>query len=61
MCLRCGNHTKSLPRKDGCNTSGCIFTAASGVVYDLNKLSRPGGPMIEVVLEPQPYRDSYRR
>ncbi|KAJ7337223.1 hypothetical protein OS493_010080 [Desmophyllum pertusum] len=47
--LKCGNNTKALPNKDGCDTHGCNFTAAPGVVYDLNKLSRPGGPMIEIL------------
>lgn len=61
MCLECGNNTKSFPKKDGCTTSGCNFTASPGVVYDLNKLSRPGGPMIEVVLYEYQVRDTLLR
>ena len=60
-CLKCGNQTKSLPGKDGCTTNGCNFTAAPGVVYDLNKLSRPFGPMIEVVLDQNLYQERTSR
>jgi len=48
-CLPCGSNTKAFPTKDGCDSNGCKFTAAPGVEYDLSRLSRPGGPMIEVL------------
>ena len=50
QCLPCGQNTKSLPGKDGCDTNNCMFKPADDVVYDLTKLSRPGGPMIEALL-----------
>lgn len=49
QCLPCGQNTKSLPGKDGCDTNNCMFKPADDVVYDLSKLSRPGGPMIEAL------------
>ena len=56
-CLRCGNNTQAFKAHDGCSMNGCKFTAAKGVEYDLNKLSRPGGPMIEVLYyQPTPRR-----
>lgn len=48
-CLPCGQNTKSLPDKDGCDTNNCMFKPADDVLYDLSKLSRPGGPMIEAL------------
>ncbi|XP_068687640.1 endosome/lysosome-associated apoptosis and autophagy regulator family member 2-like isoform X1 [Montipora foliosa] len=53
-CLPCGSHTHAFPKKDGCSTNGCKFIASEGVEYDLNNLSRPGGPMFRVL----PYRPS---
>ena len=48
-CLRCGNNTTVYPGKDGCGTNDCKFVPAEGVEYDLSRLSRPYGPMIEAL------------